>query len=274
MKIFVKSVCAILRRPFILLFFAVVTLAISALNEINPIIPILRGLSSITNTNFFENIVSYLQLLLDPDIIPMVAAFTLISCILASLLIALVLSGFLHIINKTIFNKQKTKGEYREGLRKYFGRILVISLKVLILTVLFVLFILVVSVPGIVITIASITGKPQLIVPAVFVDILTIFVVFFGTMFFKTYILFWYPAALNNEKRYFSAGRKVVDKKFWPIALRLLIFDIIFVLFEYVSIYIRDFSLFFVIAWVFNTVFFTMLIIYVFSAYREYSTQA
>lgn len=271
MKIFAKTLKTIIVRPFILVFIAVLALLITAINKVNPIMPILRGLNSITNGSFFENIVSYLQLILDPEIIPMIAAVALVFCLIVSLMSGFLLSGLLNIVNKTTFDKEKSKGDFRVGIKKYFWRIFFITFKSLVLTILFMLFMLVVSVPGIVVTIASITGKPELIIPALFVDLLTVFVMFFGLMFFKTYILLWYPAALNNERKYFSAGKKVVDRKFWSIAIRLLIFDIVFIIYEYIAIYIREFSVFFIISWIFNTIFFTLLLIYIFTIYRAYS---
>lgn len=273
MGILANTIKSIVKRPFIIVFIAILVLLGAGLNEINPLMPILKGLNSLTNESFFENIVSYLQLILDPELIPMIASITLIFCILASLLTGLLLSGLFNIVNKTILGKKSTKGDYKEGLKKYFKRIFPITLVSLVLTILFVLFMLVVLVPGIVVTIASITGKQELIIPALFVDILTIFVVFFGVMFFKAYIFFWFPAALNHEKKYFKAGKKIVDMNFWSIAIRLLAFDIVFIGFKYLNIYIREIPLFFIINWAFNTIFFTLLITYIFAVYKAYNKQ-
>jgi hypothetical protein len=270
MGAFGRAINAILRRPFILLFFAAITIIITAINRFNPIVPILRGLDLITEGSFIESIVSYLQVLLDPSIVPVFAGFIVVFCIITSLLAGLFLSGYFNIINNAVANRQKKKGEYAAGFKKYFGRIFLITLKSLIMAFLLIVFMLVASVPSIVITNASVTGRPELIIPAVFVDVLTILVILFGLMFFRTYIFFWYPAALNNEKKYFADSRKVVDRHFWSIAGRILAFDVVFILFECMGRYIGESPLHFFVNWIFYTVFFTLFITYVFSAYRIY----
>jgi len=270
MEAFRRAINAILRRPFILLFFAALMMIITAIDRFNPIIPILRGLESITEGSFIESIVSYLQALLDPSIIPLFAGFAAAFCIIVSLLAGLLLSGYFNIVNNAVSGKQKTKREYVTGLKKYFGRIFLITLRSLIIAVLLLLFMLVASVPAIVITNASITGRSELIIPAVFVDVLTVLVILFGLMFFRAYVFFWYPAALNNEKKYFAHSRKFVDRHFWSIAASILIFDLVFIAFECVDTYISESYLHFFMDWIFYTAFFTLLITYIFSAYKIY----
>ncbi|HHW49775.1 MAG TPA: hypothetical protein GXX14_14320 [Clostridiaceae bacterium] len=273
MEILGRTINAILKRPFILLFFAVITMIVTGINRFNPIIPILRGLDLITEGSFIESIVSYLQVLFDPSIIPVFAGFVAAFCIVTSLLAGLFLSGCFNVVNNAVANNKKKKGEYITGLRKYFGRIFLITLRSLIIAVLLIVFMLVASVPAIVITNASITSRPELIIPAVFVDILTILVILFGFMFFRAYIFFWYPAALNNEKKYFAYSRKIVDRHFWSIAAIILIFDLVFVLFVYLCTYISEPVIYFFVNWIFYTLFFTLLITYIFSAYRVYSNR-
>ena len=251
-----------------------VTLIVTAINRFNPIVPILRGLDSITEGSFIESIVSYLQVILDPSIVPVFAGFVVAFCIVISLLAGLFFSGCFNIINNELANKQKKKGEYVTGLKKYFGRIFLITLRSLIVAFLLVVFMLVASVPAIVITNASITGRSELIIPAVFVDVLTVLVILFGFMFFRAYVFFWYPAALNSEKKYFAQSRRFVDRHFWSIAASILIFDLAFVLFEYLCTYISQSLLYFFVNWIFYTVFFTLLVTYIFSAYKVYGSKS
>jgi len=159
----------------------------------------------------------------------------------------------------------------RPRLRKYFIRVSLISARVTVFGFLFIIFMLVASVPSIVISRAAATDKPELLAAAIFVDILTAGIIFFGLMFFRLYMLYWYPAAINNSGKYFSIGKQTVDRKFWSLTGRFVIFDAVYILFQFLFTLIKDPSVNLIVNWLFRTCFFTCFVIYIFYSYRKYS---
>jgi len=259
----------IIKRPGVMVIFSIVLLAYSIAGYFNPVPAILLGLSSITNGNVFESIVSYLQIIMDPKIIPVLIVAVLAIILIASLVIALFLSGYFYSVNNTITGRKKAKGEYVQGLKKYFSRVLLITLRVLIFGFAFIVFMMVAAIPAAVVTRAALSGNQEIAFAAVFVDILTIGVLFFGCMFFRAYMFFWYPAAISCEKSFFVTAKRVVDRCFWIVLRTFLIFDVVFIAFEYAMLKIGNNMVTLIVGWIFRTVFYVLYINYIFVTYKK-----
>lgn len=257
------------KRPGAMIIFSILLLIYSIAGYYNPIPAILVGLSSITKGNLFESIVSYLQIIMDSKIVPVFIIAVLAVTVIASLILALFLSGYFYSVDNTITGKKKTRGEYTEGLKMYFSRILLISLRVIIFGFLFVVFMLVATIPAAVVTRAALSGNQEIAFAAVFIDILTACVLFFGCMFFRAYMFFWYPAAISREKGFFVAGKRVADLCFWNILKTFLLFDVILIAFEYALLKIGNNPGTLVAGWIFRTIFYVLFINYIFVTYRK-----
>jgi len=269
MDTFKCTVQMIIKRPGVMVIFSLVLLAYSIAGYFNPIPAILLGLSSITNGSVFESVVSYLQILTDSKIIPVLIISVLAVILIASLVIALFLSGYFYSLNNTITGKKKARREYVEGLKRYFSRVLLITLRVLLFGFLFVVFMMVATIPAAVVTRAALSGNQEVAFAAVFVDILTIGVLFFGFMFFRAYMFFWYPAAISCEKGFFITAKRVVDRCFWLVLRTFLIFDVVLIAFEYAMLKIGNNPITLIVGWIFRTVFFVLYINYIFVTYKK-----
>lgn len=268
MKLVRTAVRVVVKRPFVILFLGIVTLIYSVINYYNPLFRIFFGLNALTKGDFLESVVSSLQVISDPGIIPILMGLIFGIIVAASLFCGLVFSGYFNIINNLITGKAKINGEFVSGVKKYFIRISTISFRALFLGVLFLIFMMVATVPAIVITKAASIEKPELVAAAFFLDLLTAAVLFFGFLFFRVYVFFWYPAALNNDKEFFKAGKRAADRFFWKIAGRFLIFDLIFVGFQFLFLQLGDSIVVFTANWIFETVFLLFYITYIFYTYR------
>lgn len=271
MNILKTTVRAVSRRPLIIILPAVLLLMFSLLNSYNPILPIITGIASITGGTALESLISVLQLLLAPSMISIVLILFAGTTLLASLFAGLVLSGYFNVVMSALDGQPGKRGEFREGLKRYFSRYFAITLRAVPFMLLLSVFMLVSSVPAIIVTRAVTIDKPELLIAAVFVDILTVAVLFFGFIFSRAYIFFWYPAALKVAKKPFAYGKRLVDGHFWGIVLRILIFDIVFVLFHYINITAGSSILQTLLGWLFNTAFFTILTVYIINAFKEFN---
>jgi len=268
MGAFRHSVQTIRNRPFIIWFFGIAALIFCIFDSFNPVIPILFGLGKITKGDISESIISFLQIMLEPGILATLLLAVAAVSIAGAIAAGLVFSGYFYIIKNAVGGEAKGKGEYLTGLRKYFVRVSFINFRVLIFGLLYLLFMMVVLVPAIVVTKAALSDKPQYMLAAVFIDILTAGVWFFGVMFFRAYTLFWYPAAVAGEEKAFSAGRNFANRHFWRITVRFIIFDIVFIVFQLLLMNIKIEFLAFIIYWLFVTVFFSFFTTYIFSLFR------
>lgn len=270
MNILITTIQTIIKRPFIILFSALLMLVCTILNNYNPIMPIILGLNNMTGESIFESMVSLLQIILDPGFIPGMVLFLLGFALAASLIAGVVFSGYMNIINKTLEHTEKTAGDFIEGVKKYFFRVFLATLRVLLSVIFLAIFMMIVCVPAIVVTKAAVTGKPELMVAALFIDFLTAGVLFFVLLFTSSYVFFWYPAIFKGGKKPFSSCKQIVDRYFWGIAGRLLVFDIVFAVFQYLVITTGNSVLKFISGWIFGTFFLVTLLIYIFSSFNDY----
>lgn len=269
MNILTTAVRACIRRPFIIIFFSLLMLVYMAVNSYNPIIPLAIGLMSITGSGLFESVVSALQAILNPAFIPILLLVLIGLALVVSLLAGLLMPGLMHILDTTLRGREKEHGEYRHALAKLFGRIFLMTLRATVITEALGIFLMVGCVPAAVVTRAAFSDKPDLLMAAVFVDILTVIVLFFGLMFSRAYIFFWYPAAIRGERKPFQAGKKHADENFWGIAGRLFVFDIVFAIFQVFIYLLINATAQFIVGWLFGTVFLTCLMVYVFDSYKK-----
>ena len=269
MNILKVTIQSAARRPVIIILPAVLALVFFVLNSYNPVLPVILGISSATGGSFFDGVISALQLIMDPVVIPGIAVFLAGAVIFVSLLAGIILSGYFHILSNTLEGIGKTKSDFKAGIKKYFLKVFFISLKSTLFTGFISGIMIIAAVPAIIITRAAATTRPELMPAAIFVDILTAGVLFFGFMFSRVYLFYWYPAAVKNIKKPFKYAKRLVDGHFWQIVSRFVMFDLVFAVFlSLVLITVSTvFKLFF--GWIFITIFTTMLAIYIFHSFGE-----
>lgn len=272
MAIFVRTVRALFKRPFIIVFWSLVML-VYYLVDYN-VSRVLLHFTERGEENILESIIHFLQFILnfltDSKAVPSIILYFLAFIFVASIPVGLILSGYLYIVDNTVAGKQKVKGEFFQGIRKHFIRVWFITFRVMIYSSLFVIFILVASVPAIIITKSVAAGKIEMAALAVFIDVVSVCVLFFGSVFFRTYMFFWYPAALICGKKAFKKGKVLVDAYFWRLAARFLVLDVIYVLFLSTAITINNLFILFLVSWVFASIYFSFLITYIFTAFRVF----
>ncbi len=157
------------------------------------------------------------------------------------------------------------------GIRKYFFRFFLISIRTALLAVIVILFLLISSIPAIIITRLAFSSAPELMIAAVFIDIMTVAVFFAGLSFFSVYIYMWYIASLTDSKKPFRTGKEVADRKFWGIALGLLVFDVIFAVGLFLIYMVNNQIFRYISGWIFTTAFFTTLAVYLVKFFRDSS---
>ncbi|KNY27119.1 hypothetical protein [Pseudobacteroides cellulosolvens] len=284
MKVLGKAVQSIIRRPFILVYFGFIALVYSIIDSRNPLTALLMGFNRLGKGDFLDMIIYSIQILLNIMMNPGTALKALIGFILillfASILIGLIFSGYFNVINNAVGKKEKYKGEFLEGIKKFFLRISFVSLRAVLVSIIVLIVTLVASVPAVIITKSWLSGRADLTVVAAFVDVITIGVIFLIFMFYSTYISFWFPASVNNSRRWFLTGKENADKFFWKISVRYIVFIVVFMVCHFFLAKINvnsadaDFAMNikkfagFIANWVFNTLFFGFFITYVFSVYK------
>ena len=261
------TIKAVRKQPFILILIGVLMMAAAVINAFIPVMAMIVGIIQISGGNIFESMLSVMQMMIDPGILPTLLITLAVLTVLVAVVGALLLPGYLRVVDDGIADGKKKNGLFAEGMKTSFFRFFLMLVKTVVFAAFLIAFLLVAAVPAIIVTRAALTSKPDLMLVAIFIDIITTGVFFMCLSFFKSYIYMWFIAASKGEEKPFAKGKAVADRQFWGLAFTLLLFDIIFALVLY-FIYLNDNQIFrYVSGWVFTTAYFTTLAVYLLHVY-------
>lgn len=274
MNIFETTIFAVMKRPFIIIMIGILMLAAAVANAFIPVIAMIMGIINMTGGGIFEGILSILQMLIDPGVIPTVLAVLAVFALVVSIAAGLLLPGYLLVVRDSIIKGDKKRGLFLAGLKTYFIRVFLITVRAILFTALLAIFLMVAGVPAIIVTKAALTTRQNLMLAAVFIDIVTIGVLFMCLSFFKAYMFMWFLAAADGMAKPFKAGKSIADRSFWKLAFGMLAFDAVFVAAIF-TIYLSSNQLFrYAAGWVFATGFFTIFAVYLVQIFRDGSQKA
>ncbi|NLV35519.1 MAG: hypothetical protein GXY17_02450 [Clostridiaceae bacterium] len=260
---------AVIKQPPILIIIASIMLAAAIFNAFIPLMAMIIGVINMAGGGFFDSVLSIVHMVTDQDNIPTILILLAALTGIGSVAIGLLLPGFLLLVDDGIGKGQRKKGLFAEGIKKYFFKFFPMALLTALVSLLLAVFLLISSVPAIIVTRAAMTTKPDLLIAAAFLDIVTIGVFFMCLSFFSAYIYMWYIAASTGVEKPFRIGKAIADCKFWRLALGLLIFDIVFAIVIYLIYSFDSQILRYVTGWLFTTAFFTTLAVYLVHFYKN-----
>jgi len=274
------------KRPLVILLFSVVFLLLSVLNYYNPLLSLLYHFTAGGSGSLLESAFASIRLafnfVFSPSLLPVVLGGVVAVFISLAALMSLLLSGYFYIVSNELEGEvTRRKREFLEGIRKYFFKNFFATIIIMLSVVAFIFFITVTAVPALVITKAWLTDKPHFATIAIFVNVITICVIFLGGMFLRTYFLFWYPSIYRNKKKAFSRAKHCGELYFWRMVGRLALFDLVFIAAQSLFVVLNILNISqngipvlpiftFVLNWAFDTLFFSVFFVYIFLEFSKY----
>ena len=151
-----------------------------------------------------------------------------------SAVVSVYFSGYFHILNISLKpNKEKVKGEFKKGLVKhYFKFTLYIFGHIVILLAAAVAAVFAIFPAVISFRMVYSGGQNGLLLTSIFLIILTAVVIAFIAAVILMYTMYMYPSLVNFKKGSFYMSRKIVNAKFWYVLPRLMLFVIMFVVWQ------------------------------------------
>lgn len=280
-----------LKRYDLLIIFSLITL-VYCIIEYYIFFPFILSMSIFKSGNILEIIMYVIQLSFKYLFKPKYLIYGIIGIVASGFLFGFLFSGLFYSFNNFlskkanpedgVFNIKFLKSQYLNGVKRHFWRMSFISGSTVLYTILFTAFMAIASIPAIAILRGQIVGEFDFLLLAVMLTLITAVVLFFGYMFFRIYILFWYPPAFSFKRKIFAIGKKAADTYFWKIASFLLVFDIVFCLFQLILILLNSFMaggqgigflrflILILFNWVGKTVLFILLAVFVFSKFLQF----
>ncbi len=239
MSVFRKSIGVMARRPFVLILPAVLILIYDLINLYNPLTALVN-LFTITNTDFFEVAVSLLKYVFEPQIFFLGMALIIGILLGISLLLSLIISGYLYVFHNSYLGKQGFRGEFWNGVSKYYYQVVVVTSTLLVSIFLLIIFVFVASVPSIVITRSWLSGEEQLLPAVIFVNILSMLVLTFIVVLYRSYTALWYPSVYCTAANWFKTALSAVNSGLYKVSWRLALFDVVSLILIYLNSYFKN----------------------------------
>ncbi|MDQ2084960.1 hypothetical protein RBH29_00725 [Herbivorax sp. ANBcel31] len=288
MKKLLIAIKPFLKRYDLLIIFGLITL-IYCIIEYYFFFPFVLGMSVLRSGNVLDNMMYVIQFAFKYLFQIEYLIYGLIGIVVSGFLMGFISSGLFHSLNnflskkskaeKGILNAEFLKSQYLKGVKQHFWRMSFISAATILYTILFVAFMVVVSIPAIALLRGQIEGEFDFLGLAVLFTIITAIVLFFGFMFFRIYMLFWYPAAFSFKGKIFAIGKKAADTFFWKVVAFLMVFDVVFCSFQLLLMYLNSlmaggqgmgilrFLVLILLNWIIKTVLFILLTVFIFSRF-------
>jgi len=283
MSTFKDTLKTIKRGPIITLLVCVVVFCMTFLDYNNPVYTLIFGYGEVSSGNIISNIIYLLQFFLKPELHAKV-----IIALIGAILILSVASGFLlsiyfNTINNSLNETKRLKNEVIFAIKKYFFKLFLMSLAVFFIFILFIIITAVSFVPALSITSIAAMGRNDIIIPMIFIDLLTVYAVFFAFMFIRAYSFYWFPASINYNINPFKIAKQVVNFNFWEIVGRFMTFDVIFAFYNIVLLILRLYNewplstrngvILFIINGILNSIFMLNFATWVFASFKKFKQQ-
>jgi len=284
MKLVVRSILAIFRRPVIILFLGVIiglfaVFSSTIVAQVNAFLATAGqigtdGTAMTLLDSFLVYVlimISLLDFLKDPMTLGLTIGGVLLFSIVFGAILSLGFSGYFNAVYFALDKKKSNKHSFVQGINKYFLRIWKINVIFILLTICTFVVASVAVVPAVTFLKAEVQGY---FVWGVILTIVTTLVLFFTTLYYVIYVSFSYPAVYAVDEKPFQYAKKLVDGNFLGILLRIVFIGIFFFLCNFLLSQLVE-SLKdpyaiggTVLQWIFNTLFFAFATTYVFALFR------
>jgi hypothetical protein len=159
-------------------------------------------------------------------IIPVIFIF-LFSLLAISAIVSFIVSGYSHVLNISLQDKEKANGEFISGVVKHYFKYTVYIFLHLLTFSLMIIVLVLASMPAMLSLKMVFQGHNDLVLASIFITLISVLVLFFGTVMYLMYSAYMYPSLTNFKKGAFFMARKVVNSYFWYLMPRFLGFVIV-----------------------------------------------
>lgn len=223
-----KCFLRIKQRPMTFVFLLLVTGALSALEQYNPFTKQYGSLKFFMGINFLDMICRLSDKLSEiassPKLLVFIIGVGLIFLLALAVVFGLIFSGFFHQMSLSSFDKDKRRGEFRTGIGRYTGKLTgYFFLGSIIMAVLLLLSVFA-TIPAVLAIKLVLKGNTGMITSAIFLSVLSLFVIIFTLLFYAMYLTFIIPSIICFKKGGGNVGIRMVNAYCWYLMPRTLLF--------------------------------------------------
>ena len=226
-----ESFGRIKKRPIILIFLAVMVLALCVLEQFNSFTKEFGSLKVLTEHSYLGVLSELAQKIKGLAATPGLMAIS----VLVALLFLLAVSAILGILNagyaQTFYlaaaDQKKKKGDFKSGINRHFLKLTFYIFFAILLSVVFFVLLLYTAVPAVMTIKLLLEGDSGVIFQMLLLCILTVAVIFFAVVFYTMYLSFLLPSLVGFKRGGVVVAFRMVNGYCWYLIPRTLLFLLI-----------------------------------------------
>ena len=264
MNFFRLALTYYLKRPLIIIYFAIVTLIIAVIGYFNPLASLIKAYSKFITSSITDTIVLLSKEIYKINVIPYIALGIVLVSIMLGVLSGLIFSGYFNMIYKSIKKRKALKSDIIDGIQKYFIKIAYAFFEFYLSIFAFITLIPLVLIPAIVISNKAIDNGTTNFFNTDLIMLVTVIVAIFILLFLIVNFSFKIPSILNFEKKAIEKSKKVLSTSYWSVFGVVLAFFAVLGMGTYLIYNINVPLIVTLLNWIFSTIIFSLFSIYIF----------
>ncbi|HRX43153.1 MAG TPA: hypothetical protein P5315_10310 [Clostridia bacterium] len=216
MAFFKKTYDCFMKRPFLIIYIAVVSLIYSVIQLFNPLIGLLQNLGAIRSDSWADSMIYISKELYTPANLLILLPIAGLACVILAVVSGIVTSGYLNVYHETLMgSKEKTWVLVLDGLKKAAIKVSLVFLQFYVSFTVFIMLIPIASVPSIILKQKALENGSQNIFINDVLPILTIAVFAISAVFIAMAFIFRFPAIYYFKKRPVERSKTVTATAYW-----------------------------------------------------------
>jgi len=265
MNYFKLVLTSYIKRPIIIVYFAIINLLFAVIGYFNPLSSIIKAYSKFITDSIAETIIMIAKEIYVINVIPYIIIGILFISIIFAIISGLIYSGWFNMVYKAVRNRKALKTDIVDGIQKYFIKVSYVFFELYIAILgLFTVLPLVVA-PAIIISNKAIENNNASFFNTNLMILVTSIVILFVILLLLVGILFKIPAIYYLEKKIIERSKLVLATSYWRNFGVVFIFLGVLVMGVYLIYSINIPAIVAILNWLFSTI-----VLYLFSIYLFY----
>ena len=216
MAFFKKTYDCFVKRPFLIIYIAVVSLLYSVIQLFNPIIGLLQNLGAIRSDSWTDSMIYISKELYTPSNLLILLPVAGLACVIMAVISGIVTSGYMNVYHETLMgSKENSWVLLMDGLKKAAIKVSLVFLQFYVSMTLFIMIIPIASVPTIILSQKAIENGSENIFINDVLPALTIAVFVISAVFIAMIFIFRFPAVYYFKRRPVERSKTVTATAYW-----------------------------------------------------------
>lgn len=240
MRLVKKSFSTLLKRPLVLLYWAVIMVALFFAGKFVYELVYSFVYSSgdmfaegATGENTLSTLMAFIMMvvnnIMSASFGPTIVIFVVLGLLVFALITALFFAGYNNTVYSAFNREAKSTDGFGAGIKQFFFRNSYVTVIFVFATIILALLAAVAWMPTLTAFLYAGQGQTSYSVAYVFV-VLTAIVSLFVILYYLVYFTMWFPALCSGKERPFRLASFVINRNFWAIMIRYLFFGGVMVL--------------------------------------------